>query len=34
LTLADVRNKAIITPEQEEKIARDLVDAAAKNNPP
>ena len=33
LTLADVRNKALITPEQEEKIARDLVKKVADSNP-
>lgn len=32
LTLADVRNKALITQEKEEQIARDVVQAAAKNS--
>ncbi len=32
LTLADVRNKALITQEKEEQIARDLVQTAANNN--
>ena len=33
LTLADARNMALITPEQEEKIARDLVKKVADSNP-
>lgn len=32
LTLADVRNKALITQEKEEQIARDLVQTVANNN--